>query len=118
MKKIQVEDDDNDLSIGKIFDKSSESERKEAYEKASLEHKQSKDKQDIFLEKNDKKDADEIIKDMTPKTLTQEQTNILEINDRTNHRVPIKSIQVMATTGIFDSKLASCQPPVCTSCMF
>ena len=31
--KIQVEDDDNDLSIGKKFDKSSESERKEAYEK-------------------------------------------------------------------------------------
>ena len=36
--KIQVEDDDNDLSIGKNFDKSSESVRKEAYEKASLEN--------------------------------------------------------------------------------
>ena len=35
--KIQVEDDDNDLSIRKKFKKSSESERKEAYEKASLE---------------------------------------------------------------------------------
>ena len=55
--KIQVEDDDNDLSIGKKFDRSSEAERKEAYEKASLEHEQSKDKQDIFLE-NNPKDAD------------------------------------------------------------
>ena len=80
--KIQVEDDDNDLLIGKKFNSFSEAGRKEAYEKASLEHKQSKDKQDIFLEKNDKKDADEIIKPMTPKTLTQEQTKILEIYDR------------------------------------
>ena len=39
-KQLLVVDDDNDLSIGKNFDKSSESERKEAYEKASLEHKQ------------------------------------------------------------------------------
>ena len=29
--KLQVKDDDNDLSIEKKFDKSSESERKEAY---------------------------------------------------------------------------------------
>ena len=36
--KIQVGDDDHDSSIGKNFDKSLESERKEAYEKASLEH--------------------------------------------------------------------------------
>ena len=36
--KIQVEDDDNDLSIRNNFDKSSESERKEAYKNASLEH--------------------------------------------------------------------------------
>ena len=64
-KKIQVEDDDNDLSIGKNYNKYSELERKEAYEKASLEHEQSKDKQDIFLE-NNPKDADEIIKAMTP----------------------------------------------------
>ena len=76
-KKIQVKYDYNDLFIGKKFDKSLESERKEAYEKASLEHKQSKDKQDIFLEKNDKKDADEIIKAMSPETLTQEQTKLL-----------------------------------------
>ena len=47
--KLQAEDDDNDLSIGKKFDKSSESERKEAYDKASLEHEQSKYKQDMFL---------------------------------------------------------------------
>ena len=47
--KIQFEDDENDLSIGKKFDKSSESERKEAYEKESLEHEESKYKQDIFL---------------------------------------------------------------------
>ena len=40
LKKIQVKNDNNDLSIGKKFDKSSESERKEAYEKASLEHEQ------------------------------------------------------------------------------
>ena len=38
--KIQVKDDDNGLSIGKKFDKSSKLERKEAYEKASLEHEQ------------------------------------------------------------------------------
>ena len=80
-----------------------ESERKEAYEKASLEHKQSKDKQDILLE-NNLKDVDEIIKAMTPKTLTQEQMELLEIHDRTNHFMPIKEIQVMATMGIFDSK--------------
>ena len=36
--KIQVEDDDNYLSNVKKFEKSSESEIKEAYEKASLEH--------------------------------------------------------------------------------
>ena len=47
--KIQAEDDDNDLSIGKKFDKSSESERKGAYDKASLEHEQSKYKQYMFL---------------------------------------------------------------------
>ena len=40
--KIQVKDDDNDLSIGKKLDKSPELERKEAYEKSSLEHDQSK----------------------------------------------------------------------------
>ena len=72
----------------------------------------------IFSLKNDKKDADEIIKAMTPETLTQEQTKILEIHDKKNHCVPIKEIQVMATMGIFDSKLAFCQPPVCASCMF
>ena len=55
---------------------------------------------------------------MTPETLTKEQTKPLEIHDRTNHCVPIKEIQVMATMGIFDSKLASCQPPVFASCMF
>ena len=55
--KIQVKDDDNDLSIDKKFDKYSEAERKEAYEKASLDHEQSKDKQDIFLD-NNPKDAD------------------------------------------------------------
>ena len=42
---------------------------------------------------------------------------LLEIHDRTNHCVSIKEIQVMASMGIFDSKLASCQPPVCASCM-
>ena len=42
--KIQVEDDDNDLSIGKKFDSVFEAVKKEAYEKASLEHKQLKDK--------------------------------------------------------------------------
>ena len=112
-KKIQVEDDNNDILIGNKFDSFSEAVRKEAYEKASLEHKKSKDKQYIFLDKNYEKDADEIIKAMTPKTLTQEQTKLLEIHNRTNQCVPIKEIQVMATMGIFDSKLASCQPPVC-----
>ena len=92
--KIQVKDDDNGLSIRKKFEKSSESERKEAYEKASLEHEQSKDKQDIFLD-NNLKDVGEIIKEMTPETLTQEQMKLLEIHDRTNHCVPIKEIQVM-----------------------
>ena len=48
--KIQVEDDSNDLFIRKKFDSFSEAVRKEAYDKASLEHEQSKDKQDIFLE--------------------------------------------------------------------
>ena len=94
-KKIQVEDDNNDLSIGKKFDKSSELERKEEYEKASLEHQQSKDKQDIILD-NNPKDVDEIIKAMTTKTLTQEEMKLLEIHDRTNHYVPIKEIQVLA----------------------
>ena len=88
-KKIQVEDDDNDLSIGKKFDKSSESERKVAYEKAYLEDKESKDKQDICL-KNNPKDVDEIIKAMNPKTLTQEQIKLLEIYDKKNHCVSIK----------------------------
>ena len=49
--KIQVEDEDNDLFIGKKFDSILEAVRKEEYEKASLEHEQSKDKQDIFLTK-------------------------------------------------------------------
>ena len=49
--KIQVEDDDNDLFIRKKFDSFSEAVRKEAHEKASLEHEQSKYKQDIFHEK-------------------------------------------------------------------
>ena len=40
--KIQIKDDEHDSSIGKKFDKSSEVERKEAYEKASLEHDKSK----------------------------------------------------------------------------
>ena len=66
--KIQVKYDNNYLSIGKKFNKSSEAERKEAYKKASLEHEQSKYKQDIFLD-NNQKYADEIIKAMTPKTL-------------------------------------------------
>ena len=88
-EKIQVEDDDNDLSIGKKIDKSSESERKEAYEKASLEHEQLKDKKDIFLDDNPK-DVDEIIKAITPETLTQDQMKLLEIHDRTNQCVPIK----------------------------
>ena len=64
--KIQVKDDDNYLFIGKQFNSVSEAVRKEAHEKASLEHEQSKDKQDIFLDRNDKKDTDEIIKAMTP----------------------------------------------------
>ena len=55
--KIQVKDDNNDLSIGKKFDKYLESERKEAYEKASLDHEKSKDKQDISLD-NNLKDVD------------------------------------------------------------
>ena len=38
----------------KKIEKSSESERKEAYEKKSLEHEQSKDKQDIFHDNNQK----------------------------------------------------------------
>ena len=47
----QVEDDDNDIFIRKKFNSVSESVRKEAYEKASLEHWQSKDEQDFFLKK-------------------------------------------------------------------
>ena len=39
-KKIQVKDDNNDVSIGKKFDKYSELERKEAYENAPLDHDQ------------------------------------------------------------------------------
>ena len=105
---IQVEDDENDPFIRKQFDRVSEAVRKEAYEKSSLEHEKSKDKQDIFLDKNYKKDADEIIKAMTPKTLTQEQKKLLEIHDKKNHCVPIKETQVMAKMGIFDYKLASC----------
>ena len=88
--KIQVKDDENDLFIGKKSASFSEAVREEAYEKASLEHDQSKDKKDIFIGKNDKKDADEVIKDITPKTLTQEQTKLIEIHDRINHCVPIK----------------------------
>ena len=76
LNKIQVEDDKNDPFMGKKFDSSSEAVRKEAYEKASLEHEKSKDRQDIFLDKNDKKDVDEIIKAMTPETLTQEQKKL------------------------------------------
>ena len=110
--KIQVEDDDNDLSIEKKVHKSSELERKEAYDKASPENKQSKDKQDIFLD-NNSKDVEEIITAITPETLTQEQMKLLEIHDRTNHCVPIKEIQVMASIGIFGSRITSCQPPVC-----
>ena len=85
------------IYFGKKFDSVLEVVRKEAYEKASLEHEQSKYKQDIFLDKNYKKDADEIIKSMTPETLTQEHMKPLEIHDKTNHCVPIKEIQVMAT---------------------
>ena len=40
--KIQVKDDNNDLSIWRKFEKSSELEIKEENEKASLEHEQSK----------------------------------------------------------------------------
>ena len=90
--KIKVEDDNNDLLIGKKFDSVSEAVRKEAYEKASLENEQSKDKQNILLDKNYKKDADEIIKAMTPETITQEQTKLLEIHDKRSHCVPIKEI--------------------------
>ena len=115
--KIQVEDNTNDTFIGKQFNSVSEAVRKEAYEKASLEHEKSKDKKDIFLD-NNPKDVDETIKAMTPETLTQEQMKLLENHDRTNHCVPIKEIQVMATMVFFDSKLASCQPPVYSSCMF
>ena len=115
-KKIQVKDDNNDVSIGKKFDKYSELERKEAYEKASLDNEESKDKQDIFLENNSKY-VDDIIKEMTPKTLTQEQMKFLEIHNQTNHCMPTKEIQVMASMGIFDSKFESCQPPACASCM-
>ena len=85
-EKIQVEDDNNDLSIRKKFDKSSEPERKEAYEKASLEHEQSNKKQDTFID-NNMKDVDGIIKDTTPETITQEQMKLLEIHDTTNHCV-------------------------------
>ena len=85
-KKIQVEDNDNYLSIGKKFDESSELERKEAYEKASLEHEQSNKKQDTFID-NNMKDVDGIIKETTPETLTQEQMKVLEIHDTTNHCV-------------------------------
>ena len=38
--KIQVEDDGNDLNIGKQFGSVLEVVRKEAYEKASLDHEQ------------------------------------------------------------------------------
>ena len=37
--KIQVEDDENYLFVGKKFERVSEAVRKEAYDKASLEHK-------------------------------------------------------------------------------
>ena len=77
-EKIQVEDDDNDLSIGKKLDKSLELEIKKAHEKASMEHKKSKDKQDIFLDDNPK-DMDEIIKAMTTETLTQDQMKLLTV---------------------------------------
>ena len=86
------------------------------YEKASLEDEKSKDKQDIFLD-NNPKDVDEIIKEMTLETLTQDQMKLLEIHNRTNHCSPIKEIKVTASMGIFDSKPASCQPPVFASCM-
>ena len=48
----------------------------------------------------------------------QGQMKLLEIHDRTNHCMKIKEIQFMASMGIFGSKLAFCQPPVCASCMF
>ena len=115
--KIQVENDNNNLSIGNKFDKSSEPEIKDAYDKSSLEYEQSKDKQDIFLE-NNPTDVNGIIKTMTHKTLTQEKMKLLEIHDRTNHCVLIKEIQVMASMGIFDYKLAYFQLPVCVSYMF
>ena len=73
-KKNQVKDDENDPFIGKQFVSVLEAVRKEAYEKASLEQEQSKDNQDVFLDKNDKKDADEIIKAMKTETQTQDQT--------------------------------------------
>ena len=65
-----------------------------------------KNKQDIFLDINPK-DVDDIIKAMTPETLMQEQMKLLEIHDITNHCLPIKEIQVMASMGIFNSNLAS-----------
>ena len=43
---------------------------------------------------------------MTPETITQEQTKFLENHDKTNHCVPIKEIQVMATKGYF--RLQAC----------
>ena len=91
--KIQFEDNENDLFIINKFDRVSEAVRKDAYEKASLEHEQSKDNQDIFLDKNDKKYADEIIKVVTPETLTQEQTKLLEIHDKTNHCISLIGTQ-------------------------
>ena len=72
-----------------------------------MEHEKSKHKQEIFID-NILKDMDEIIKAMTPETLTQDQMKILEIHDRTNHCMSIKEIQVLAPMGIFDSKLAFC----------
>ena len=75
----------------KKLDKYLEVERKEAYEKASPEHEQSKDKQDILLEKNPK-DVDKINRAMTPENLTQDHMKRLDIHDRTNLYVPIKEI--------------------------
>ena len=115
-EKNQVKDDDIDLSIINKVDKSLELERKDAYTKAPLEHREKKDKQDIFLD-NKPKNVDEIINTMTPKTLTQDKMKLLENNDKKNHRLPIKEKQVMASMGILDSKIASCQPPVFASCM-
>ena len=54
LNKIEVKDDNNDLSIGKKFENSSESERKEAYKKASLEHKKSKDRRHNWSTSNQK----------------------------------------------------------------